>query len=93
LRVDFGYRKVTVGGTEVHLTSTEYKRLYQLATNPGRVLTHDELLRRVWGPEYSGEPDLVRAMVRSLRRKLGDDAHNPVYISNEPRVGYRMLQS
>ena len=88
--IEFASRRVSVSGEEVKLTPTEYKLLYELATNAGRVLTHDELLQRVWGPEYSGESQLVRAIVRNLRRKLGDDARRPRFIFTLPQVGYRM---
>ncbi len=56
----------------------------------GRVLTHDQLLQRVWGYDHSGETNLTRNMVRSLRRKLDDDARNPKYIFTETGIGYRM---
>ena len=58
--------------------------------NIGRVLTHDQLLRRIWGLERTGEPGLVRNVVKRPRGKLRDDADNPTYIATEPRVGYRM---
>jgi DNA-binding response OmpR family regulator len=90
LAIDFAQRRVISGGRLVSLTATEYKLLYELAVHSGRVLTHDQLLQRVWGPEYSGETGLVRSFIRNLRRKLGDDAHQPRYIFAEPRVGYRM---
>ncbi len=90
LMISFSERRVTVGGQVVSLSATEYKLLYELATNAGRVLTHDQILQRVWGPEYSGETELVRSFIRNLRRKLGDDARNPRYIFTEPQVGYRM---
>ena len=64
--------------------------LYELATHSGLVLTHDQILHRVWGPEYSGETELIRSFIRNLRRKLGDDARNPRFIFTEPQVGYRM---
>ncbi len=64
--------------------------LASAVSNAGRVLTHDQLLQRVWGPEYSGETGLVRSFIRNLRNKLGDDAQDPRYIFAEPRVGYRM---
>ena len=54
------------------------------------MLTHDQLLQVVWGPERTGEPWLVRNVVKRLRRKLRDDADNPTYVFTEPRVGYRM---
>lgn len=90
LQLDFADRRVTVAGERVALSATEYKLLYALAINAGRVLTHDQILHNVWGPEYSGENELVRSFIRNLRRKLGDDARNPRYILTEPQVGYRM---
>jgi len=61
-----------------------------LATHAGRVLTHEQILQRVWGEEYSGATELLRSVVRNLRRKLGDDARNPRFIFTEAQVGYRM---
>ena len=82
---------MTVGGSPVHLTATEYKVLFELSTNAGRVLTHEQILQRVWGEEYSGdEGHLLRIVIGRLRHKLGDDANDPRYIFTEPRVGYRM---
>ena len=74
------------------MTATEYKLLSELSVNAGRVLTYDQLLRRVWGLEQSGDPRLVRAFVKNLRHKLRDGAKNPTYIFTEPRVGYRMAK-
>ena len=90
LAINFAEREVTLAGRPVSLTATEYKLLYELATHAGRVLTYDQILQRVWGPEYSGETELVRSFVRNLRRKLGDDAYNPRFILTERQVGYRM---
>ena len=90
LTVNFTERRVTIAGEPVSLSATEYKLLYELVTNAGRVLTQDQILQRVWGPEYSGETELVRSFIRNLRRKLGDDARNPLYIETEPQVGYRV---
>ena len=90
LRIDYAGRSVTVAGRPVKLTATEYALLYELSVNLGRVMTHDHLLQLVWGPHRTGEPWLVRDVVKRLRRKLGDDASSPVYIFTEPRVGYRM---
>ncbi len=90
LTIDFSRRRAIVSGEEVKLTATEYKVLYQLAINSGMALTHDQLLHRVWGPEYSGETQLIRAFIRNLRRKLKDDARDPDFIFTEPQVGYRM---
>jgi PAS domain S-box-containing protein len=90
LTVNFVQRQVTVKGQPVSLSATEYKILYELASHAGMVLTHGQILQRVWGPEYSGETELVRSFIRNLRRKLGDEARNPRYIFTEPQVGYRM---
>ena len=72
------------------LTAKEYGTLAELSTNAGRVLTYDRLLQRVWGLRGSGDSRRVRTAAKQLRRKLGDDANNPTYILNEPRIGYRM---
>jgi two-component system KDP operon response regulator KdpE len=64
--------------------------LYELATNAGRLLTHDQLLKLVWGPEYEGQTGLLRSFVNLLRRKLGDDAKYPRFIFTERGVGYLM---
>jgi DNA-binding response OmpR family regulator len=90
LLVDFAERAVTVAGRPVHLSAIEYKLLGELAAHAGRVLTYDQLLERVWGPEYMGDTGLLRSSVRNLRRKLGDDARNPRYVLTERQVGYRM---
>ena len=92
LRIDYAERRVTVAGRPVQLTSTEYRLLFDLSVNAGKVLSHDQLLRRVWGPGYEGDTQPVRTFVKSLRRKLGDDARSPAYIFTEPRVGYRMVK-
>ncbi len=93
LTIDYAERRVTVAGRLVQLTATEYEVLQLLSTMSGRVLTHDQLLQRVWSPDRKGEPWLVRNVVKRLRRKLGDDAGNPIYIFTEPRVGYRIGKS
>ncbi len=91
LAVDYDARRVTVAGRPVELTATEYQLLRVLSMNAGRVLTFDSLLRQAWrGRRSAGDPKLVRAVVKRLRRKLGDDAANPAYIRNERGVGYRM---
>ena len=92
LTIDYAGHRVAVAGRAVRLTPTEYELLFELSVHAGRVLTHDQLLQRVWGPERIGEPWLVREVVKRLRRKLGDDAGSPAYIFTEPRVGYRMAK-
>jgi len=86
--VDVGKRLVTVNGEEVHLTPIEYELLKQLALEAGRVLTHQTLLERVWGPDYHAETHYLRPVITSLRKKLG-----PRLIQTEPGVGYRIKVS
>ena len=90
LAIDYAERRVTLAGRPVQLTAIEYGLLFELSANAGRVMTYDRLLRRVWGLRSSGDSRRVRTAAKQLRRKLGDDANNPTYILNEPRVGYRM---
>lgn len=92
-RMNFDQRTVDVSGEPVQLTATEYKLLYELANNAGRVLTQDMLLQRVWGSGYEGESQLLRSYVKSLRQKLGDNARKPTYIFTEHGIGYRMVRS
>ena len=91
LAIDYEQRRVTMAGRAVELTATEYELLRVLSVNATRVLTYDSLLRKVWRGE-SGNAKLVRAMVKKLRRKLGDDAAQPGYILTERGVGYRLAQ-
>ncbi len=88
LVLDFAARRVTVGGKELKLTSTEYKLLSYLCLNAGRVVTPDQLLNKVWGEEYIGAPHLLQVNIARLRKKLGDDAKNPTYIMTRPGIGY-----
>ena len=90
LTINYLDRSVTVANRRLKLTPTEYKLLFELSSNAGRVLTYDQLLERVWGEGLSGDAQRVRTFVKDLRRKLGDDARSPVYIFTEPGVGYRM---
>ena len=90
LAIDYEERRVTLAGRPVSLTATEYGLLGALSARAGRVWTYDELLRRVWRKPGSGDARLVRAFVRNLRRKLGDDAARPAYILTVRGVGYRM---
>ena len=93
LAIDYAEHRVTVGSRAVHVTATEYELLVALSAAGGRVLTHDHLLQRVWGMGNSGDPRLVRTVVKRLRRRLGDDADSPKYIFTEPHVGYRMARA
>ncbi len=91
LVVDLGKRLVSLDGERVHLTKTEYALLEAFVTNPGKLLTHQWLLRQVWGPGYANESHYLRVYVRALRRKLGDHASAPRLILTEPAVGYRWI--
>lgn len=90
LCVDFTRRFITVGGREVQLTPTEYDLLRLLVTHAGRVLTHQQLLQKVWGTDYNGELHMLRVNISNLRRKLEPDPARPRYIITEPGVGYRL---
>ena len=91
LAIHYEQRRVSVAGHPVQLTATEYELLRVLSVNVGRVLTHDSLLRQVWGGRDSSNSKLlVRAFVKKLRRKLGDEAVEPSYILTERGIGYRM---
>jgi two-component system KDP operon response regulator KdpE len=92
LAIDRAARLVTVGGSVVTLTPTEYGLLSELADSAGRVMTHDEILERVWGPGYAGNHDLLRSFVGSLRKKLGDDPNDPKFVRSERGVGYRLVK-
>jgi two-component system KDP operon response regulator KdpE len=88
IAIDFVRRRVTVDGEPVRLTPTEFKLLQQLAVNAGKVLSHTDLLTKVWGPEYRDDRDYLWAYIRHLRRKLEPNPETPVHILSEPGVGY-----
>jgi two-component system KDP operon response regulator KdpE len=90
LEVDLTRRLVTVSGRPVKLTATEYALLRLLVQHAGRVLTHRQILRQVWGPQYEEETPYLRVYVAQLRRKLEADPANPALLLTEPGVGYRL---
>ncbi len=92
LTIDYTRRRVSVAGHIVELTATEYELLRVLSLGTGQVSTYDSLLRQVWGGRGNGGTKLVRAFIKKLRRKLGDDATTPTYICNERGVGYRLAR-
>ena len=92
LVVDLGNRRVQIKGGEVHLTPLEYRLLTTLVKNAGKVLTHQYLLREVWGPGYAGQTHYPRMFIASLRRKIEDDPAEPRYILTEQGVGYRLVE-
>jgi two-component system, OmpR family, KDP operon response regulator KdpE len=89
LNVDFELRRVTVGGTEVHLAPKEFEVLRHLIANQGKPVTHRRLLQIVWGPEYGEETENLRVVINQLRKKIEKDPSQPKYILTEPWVGYR----
>ena len=90
LHMDLVRRRVTVAGQEVRLTPTEYKLLYELATHPGQVMLHEQLLAAVWGEEYRSDLEYLRAYVRYLRQKVEADPAHPLRIVTVPGVGYML---
>ena len=90
LKVDLDKRQVFVGSEEVHLTPNEYKLLTVLMKHAGRVLTHRQLLREVWGPAYATQTQYLRVYMVQLRHKLERDSARPQYLITEPGIGYRL---
>jgi len=93
LRVDRLRRQVFVGEKEVRLTPIEYRLLSALSQFPGRVLTHEHLLRQVWGPGYTTQHHYLRVYMAQLRHKIERDPSRPRYLLTEPGVGYRLRES
>lgn len=91
LKLDFDRREVWVDGELVQLRPTEYRLLYHLVQNAGWVVTHDQLLAKVWGYAYRDEPHYVRLYINYLRKKLEEDPSDPQYILTERGVGYRFV--
>ena len=92
LQIDFDRHEVWVDGELVQLRPTEYRLLYHLVKNAGWVLTHDQILSKVWGYEYEDEPHYVRLYINYLRKKIEKDPANPRYILTERGVGYRFVE-
>jgi two-component system, OmpR family, KDP operon response regulator KdpE len=91
LRIDLARREVSLQGVPVSLTRKEYDLLRMLVRNSGLVLTHQQLLRELWGPSFTGETHYLRIVISTLRQKLNDDPADPRYIVTEQGVGYRLL--
>jgi DNA-binding response OmpR family regulator len=90
VRIDPAAHTVTVGGRPVELPPREFDLLYTLALEAGRVMSVDDLLARVWGAEYEGEPQVVYVHIRWLREKLEEDPHHPRRIVTVRGVGYKL---
>lgn len=90
LEVDLPRRRVTVDGAEAQLTPTEYELLRLLVVHAGKVLTHSQILRQIWGVAYMDQPHVLRVNISNLRHKIEPDPSRPRYILTEPGVGYRL---
>jgi two-component system KDP operon response regulator KdpE len=90
LEVDLTRRRVSVHGEEVQLTPTEYELLRLLVSHAGKVLTHSQILKQIWGVAYMEQPHVLRVNISNLRRKIEQDPSRPRYIITEPGVGYRL---
>jgi two-component system KDP operon response regulator KdpE len=93
VKIDLSRRTVEKRGAQIHLTPTEYRLLTLLIANAGKVLTHRQILREVWGPSHSEDGHYVRVYMGHLRQKLEDDPAQPKHILTETAVGYRLVQS
>lgn len=92
LKIDLAAHRIFKGDNELKLTKKEFALLTLLARNAGRIVTHQQILREIWGPAQESETHYLRIYIGHLRQKLGDDPLNPTYIENEPGVGYRFLR-
>lgn len=90
LKIDFTRREVTSAGEAVHLTPLEYKLLVLLARHAGKVLTHRQILKEVWGPSHASQTHYVRVQMAELRKKIEANPARPKLLITEPGVGYRL---
>jgi len=90
LTVDFKKKRVLINGEDVHLTQNEYKIVSLLATNAGKILTYDFLIKNIWGPNMKNDNQILRVNMANIRRKIEKDTANPIYIITEIGIGYRM---
>lgn len=93
LQIDAADHSATLEGAPLHLTRREFDLLWILATNHGRLVTQDMLLKAIWGPAHTEDSQYLRVYIRQLRQKLGDDAANPRFIATEPGIGYRFIET
>ena len=90
VEVNLAQRRVLVAGKEIHVTPLEYRLLATLVKHAGKVLTHRQLLREVWGPPYADHAHYLHVYMAQLRRKIETDPARPRYLLTEPGVGYRL---
>jgi two-component system KDP operon response regulator KdpE len=93
LQLDFDLRTVSVQGVPAYLTKIEFSLLATMMRSPGRVLTHQQILRQVWGPRFAGEINYLRVYMKKLRHKIEPEPARPRYLVNEPGIGYRLRLS
>lgn len=91
IEIDLGSRSIKKNKEYIKLTATEYKLFSLLAKNEGKVLTHQYLLREVWGPGYINQSQYLRVFIAQLRKKIEIDANRPTYIVTESGIGYRFI--
>lgn len=91
LEIDFGRACVVISGIKVDLTSTEYRLLYEIAQYPNQVISHEDLLTRVWGPEYRDERDYLRAYIWHIRKKIEVNPSEPKHIISRSGLGYMLV--
>ncbi|MBW8752995.1 MAG: response regulator transcription factor [Sphingomonadales bacterium] len=91
IEIDLAARMVRKAGVEVHFTPKEYAFLAELSKRPGKVVTHSQLLRSVWGAGHESDVEYLRVAARGIRKKLEDDPSMPSVIRNDPGVGYRLV--
>ncbi|MGN0275791.1 MAG: winged helix-turn-helix domain-containing protein, partial [Hominisplanchenecus sp.] len=92
LRIDFSKRSVYIDDREIHMTPIEYKLLALLVMNRGKVLTHNQILKKIWGYEEGADANNLRVFMATLRRKIEKDTTNPRFIITEVGVGYRFSE-
>jgi two-component system KDP operon response regulator KdpE len=91
VEIDLALRQIRRAGEEIHLTPREYAFIAELAKHPGRVLTHSQLLRAIWGNGHEEDVEYLRVAARAVRRKIEVDPSSPVLVRNEPGIGYRLM--
>jgi two-component system KDP operon response regulator KdpE len=92
LAINFQNQQVTLHGEAIKITPVEYKLLYHLVRNAGRLMPHQALLDRVWGPDYGATPDYLKVFISRLRAKIEQDPAGPRFIENERGLGYRFIR-
>lgn len=92
LTIDYGKRHAYLNGEDVHLTQIEYKIVAQLSCHAGRVLTYDQMMKAVWGPNSTSDHQILRVNMANIRRKIETSPADPQYIFTETGVGYRMAE-